>query len=185
MLWRGGRRAHSVASMRRTVLAGAVAVVAAAAAACGAVATRPARQDVGQRNARAAAAPAPRWPDGARYTLDVAYDARRFTLAGTERIAFRNVGPDPLPSVWVRAWANAFGGCRVARAHVTIRAGGTFGHRRRDCTALEVRLARPLAPDAETEIVLQIRITAPTRPDRFGRFHGAAYFGNAIPVLAV
>src|SRR4051812_15073399 len=115
MLWRGGRRAHSVASMRRTVLAGAVAVAAAAATACGAVATRPATRDAGERHAAAAVAPAQRWPDRARYTLDLAYDARRFTLAGTERIAFRNAGPDPLPSVWVRAWANAFGGCRVAR----------------------------------------------------------------------
>jgi aminopeptidase N len=170
--------------MRRPVLAGAVAAAAAAAAACGAVAT-PATQDAGERHARAAASPAPRWPDQARYTLDLAYDARRFTLSGTERIAFRNVGPNPLPSVWVRAWANAFGGCRVARAHVTIRAGGTFGARRRECTALEVRLPRPLAPGAAAEIALQIRVTAPMRPDRFGRFRGAAYFGNAIPVLAV
>src|SRR3954471_791989 len=184
MLWRGGGRAHSVAAMRRTVLAGAAAV-AAAATACGPVATRPAAQDAGERHARAAAAPAPRWPDAARYALDLAYDARRFTLEGTERIAFRNAGPDPLASVWVRAWANAFGGCRVSRAHVTIRAGGTLGARRRDCTALEVRLPRPLAPGAETRIALQIRVTAPARPDRFGRFHGAAYFGNAIPVLAV
>src|SRR4051812_9120294 len=184
MLWRGGRRAHSVAAMRRTVLAGAAAV-AAAAAACGPVATRPAAQDAGERHARAAAAPAPRWPDAARYDLDLAYDARRFTLTGTERIALRNTGPSPLASVWVRAWANAFGGCRVSRAHVTIRAGGTLGARRRDCTALEVRLPRPLAPGAETRIALQIRVTAPARPDRFGRFPGAAYFGNAIPVLAV
>src|SRR4051812_20149967 len=185
MLWRGGRPAHSVASMRRAVLGGAVAI-AAAAAACGPVATRPAAsQDAGERHARAAAAPGPRWPDEARYTLDLAYDARRFTLAGTERIAFRNVGPNALGSVWVRAWANAFGGCRVLRAHVTIRAGGTLGARGRDCTALEVRLPRPLAPGAETEIALQIRVTAPVQPDRFGRFHGAAYFGNAIPILAV
>src|SRR3954471_6999327 len=184
MLWRGGRRAHSVAAMRRTVLAGAAAV-AAAAAACGPVATRPAAQDAGERHARAAAAPAPRWPDAARYALDLAYDARRFTLEGTERIAFRNAGPDPLASVWGRAWANAFGGCAVGRAHVTVRAGGTLGARRRDCTALEVRLPRPLAPGAEAIIALQIRVTAPRRPDRFGRFHGAAYYGNGTPILAV
>src|SRR4051794_28942943 len=98
MLWRGVRRAHSVAAMRRSVLARAVAV-AAAAAACGPVATRPASQDAGERHARAAASPAPRWPARARYSLDLAYDARRFTLAGTERIAFRNVGPTPLQSV--------------------------------------------------------------------------------------
>jgi aminopeptidase N len=168
--------------MRRTVLAG---VVAAAVAACGPVASRPAAHDAADRHAEAAAAPAPRWPDQARYELDVAYDARRFTLSGTERIAFRNVGPDALQSVWLRVWANAFGGCSVRRAHVTIRGGGALGHRRRDCTALEVRLPRPLALGADAEIALQIRVTAPPRHDRFGRFHRAAYFGNAIPVLAV
>jgi aminopeptidase N len=87
--------------------------------------------------------------------------------------------------VWLRVWANAFGGCAVSRAHVTIRAGGSLGARRRDCTALEVRLPQPLAPGAETEVALQIRVTAPRRPDRFGRFRGASYFGNAIPILAV
>src|SRR5436190_23136398 len=149
--------------MRRTILVGAVA---AAAAACGPVAMRPASQDAGERDERAAAAPGPRWPDQARYDVDLAYDARGFTIAGTERIAFRNAGPDPLPSVWVRVWANAFGGCRVSRAHVTIRAGGTLGARRRECTALEVRLPRPLAPGAATQIALQIPLIAPTRPDR-------------------
>ena len=28
-------------------------------------------------------------------------------------------------------------------------------------------------------------MTAPRRPDRFGRYAGAAYFGNALPILAV
>jgi aminopeptidase N len=168
--------------MRRTVLAG---VIATAVAACGPVATRPAAPDAGTSRAKAAAAPAARWPDQASYALDVAYDARRFTLAGTERIVFRNAGPDTLRSVWLRVWANAFGGCSVSRAHVTIRGGGTFGARRRDCTALEVRLAQPLAPSATATVDLQIRVTVPRSPDRFGRFHGAAYFGNAIPVLAV
>jgi hypothetical protein len=133
--------------MRRPVLV-AGAVLAAAVAACGPVAAGPATPAASEHHARAAAAPAsaPRWPDRASYALDLAYDPRHFTIAGSERIAFRNVGPQPLSVVWLRAWANAFGGCAVARAHVTIRAGGTFGARRRDCTALEVRLARPLAP---------------------------------------
>jgi hypothetical protein len=87
--------------------------------------------------------------------------------------------------VWIRAWANAFGGCRARRAQVAVTAGGTVGARGRSCTAIEVRLAKPLAPDAEAAIALRIRIAVPPRPDRFGRFHGAAYFGNAIPILAV
>jgi hypothetical protein len=168
--------------MRRTVVAG---VIVTAVAACGPVATRPATRGAGQSHAGAAAAPAPRWPDQASYALDIGYDPRRFALAGTERIGFRNAGPDTLRSVWLRVWANAFGGCSVSRAHVTIRGGGTLGARRRGCTALEVRLAQPLAPGATATLDLGIRVTVPRAPDRFGRFHGAAYFGNAIPVLAV
>jgi aminopeptidase N len=169
--------------MRGRVLAGVA--VAGLAAACGPVAARPATQDAGERHTAAATAPAARWPDRARYTLDLAYDARRFTISGTERIAFRNVGPAPLGSVWLRVWANAFGGCAVSRAHVTVTGGGRLGARRRDCTALEVRLPQPLAPGADAEVALRIRVTAPRRADRFGRFKGAGYFGNAIPVLAV
>ena len=167
----------------RALVALTVLAAASAAGGCGTTATRVA-QDAGETHAKAAT-PSERRPDGARYDLDLAYDARRFTLSGTERITFRNGGADPMPVVWLRAWANAFGGCRVSRAHVTIRAGGSLGARRRACTALEVRLPRPLAAGAETTIALQIRVTAPSRPDRFGRFHGAGYFGNAIPVLAV
>src|SRR3954451_13947376 len=169
--------------MRATVLEGVA--VALALSACGAVASRPLTRDAGDRHTVAAAAPAARWPDQARYTVDLAYDPGEHAISGTERIAFRNVGPQTLRSVWVRAWANAFGGCDVSRAHVTIRGGGSLGARRRSCTALEVRLARPLAPNGETEIALQIRVAVPRRPDRFGQFRGASYFGNAIPVLAV
>jgi hypothetical protein len=164
-----------------------LAVLAAGAlASCGTATARRATQDAGEAHEKAAAtAAASRWPDQAHYALDLAYNARRFSLSGTERIAFRNASGSALSSVWLRVWANAFGGCRVSRAHVTIRGGGSLGSRRRDCTALEIRLARPLAAGATTQVTLQIRVTAPTRPDRFGRFRGAGYFGNAIPILAV
>src|SRR3954454_17134547 len=100
------------------LLGGALAaLVTIALGACGGV-PHPATQDVGE--ARAATPAAGRWPDEARYALDVAYDPRRFALAGAERIAFRNVGPDTLTSVWVRAWANAFGGCAAHRARVAV-----------------------------------------------------------------
>src|SRR3954466_1177313 len=168
--------------MRATVLEGVAG--APPPPAWGAVASRPLTRDAGERHTVAAAAAAARWPDQARYTVDLAYDPAEHAISGTERIAFRNVGPQPLRSVWVRAWANAFGGCDVTRARVTIRGGGSFGARRRSCTALEVRLARPLAPNGETEIALQIRVAAPRRPDRFGQFRGASYFGNAIPLPA-
>ena len=112
----------------RALVALTVLAAASAAGGCGTTATRVA-QDEGETHAKAAT-PSERRPDGARYDLDLAYDARRFTLSGTERITFRNGGADPMPVVWLRAWANAFGGCRVSRAHVTIRAGGSLGARR-------------------------------------------------------
>src|SRR4051794_41986736 len=94
--------------MRSGRLGGALAaLVTIALGACGGV-PHPATQDVGE--ARAATPAAARWPDDARYALDVVYDARRFTLAGTPRILFRNVGPDTPPSVGVRAWADAVRG---------------------------------------------------------------------------
>jgi len=178
------RSAYRGAMWRLALLAAALAV-AAGAAGCGG---SPARRAGGAAPAAAAAVPAAagaRWPDRARYALDLAYDARRFTLAGAERITFTNTGPRALASVWLRAWANAFGGCRARRAEVTVTAGGRLGARRRDCTALEVRLERPVARGAKATMALAIRITAPPGADRFGRFHGAAYFGNALPILAV
>jgi peptidase M1-like protein len=134
--------------------------------------------------ARAGAA-AERWPQPERYSLDLAYDAGRFALTGDERIALRNTGPTPLANVWLRAWGNAFGGCDRRRVKVDVTGGGRAGAERADCTALAVRLPAPLAPGARTTIALRIDVTAPPRPDRFGRFAGAAYFGNALPLLAV
>jgi hypothetical protein len=170
--------------MRRIALPAAALAAAAALGGCGGTAAQPVTATLADARAAQAQRTA-RWPGRARYVLDLAYDRRRFTLAGTEQIAFTNTGPRPLASIWVRAWANAFGGCRARRAQVAVTAGGTLGARRRSCTALEVRLPRPLAPGARAAISLRIRITAPRRADRFGRFRGAGYFGNALPVLAV
>jgi hypothetical protein len=69
----------------------------------------------------AAAAPAARWPQPERYSLALAYDERRYELAGKQRIALRNTGPAALASIWLRTWGNAFGGvcgcgCRRASA---------------------------------------------------------------------
>ncbi|MEA2246314.1 MAG: hypothetical protein QOH46_843 [Solirubrobacteraceae bacterium] len=171
----------SAMSLRRAGLAATL--VAVAAVSCGPVAVRPATPDAGARQAPPGAGP--RWPDRASYALDLTYDARRLALAGTQRITFRNASATPLPAVWLRAWANAFGGCRAQRARVAVVAGGRLAARRRDCTAMQVVLDRPLAPGEVTTIALRIRIRTPPRPDRFGRFRGAAYFGNAIPLLAV
>jgi hypothetical protein len=68
---------------------------------------------------------------------------------------------------------------------VEVTSGGRAGERRRDCTAHEVTLSEPLAPDAETTLELRLEVRAPARADRFGRFGNAAFFGNALPLLAV
>ena len=128
---------------------------------------------------------AERWPQPLRYSLDLAYDAERFALAGEERITLRNTGAAPLAQLWLRTWGNAFGGCDRRFVDVEVMSGGRAGVRRRGCTALEVRLDEPLAPGEGTTIGLRVEVRAPSRPDRFGRFEGAAYFGNALPVLAV
>jgi hypothetical protein len=131
------------------------------------------------------AAAADRWPQPERYSLELAYDARRHALRGSERIALRNTGPAPLASVWLRTWGNAFGGCKRRYVRVDVTRGARAGSERAGCTALELRLERPLEPGASTALDLRIEATAPRRPDRFGRFAGAAYFGNALPLLAV
>jgi Peptidase family M1 domain len=126
-----------------------------------------------------------RWPTPERYRLALAYDARRFRLAGVERIAFVNTGPDPLASVWVRTWGNAFGSCARRLVKVRVQSGGQLAQQSDDCTALEIRLPRPLATGGRGRIELAVAITAPRAADRFGRFAGTAYFGNALPILAV
>jgi len=133
----------------------------------------------------AGAGAAERWPQPERYALDLTYDARRFSLRGSERIELRNTGPEPLASVWLRTWGNAFGGCGRRYVRVDVTGGGRAGAERARCTALRVRLERPLEPGAGTTLELRVGVTAPRRPDRFGRFAGAAYFGNALPLLAI
>jgi hypothetical protein len=137
------------------------------------------------KRAHTAARPAALWPDKAHYALDLTYDDHAYALAGSERVSFVNTGPHTLSSVWLRAWANAFGSCAGPRAEVTVTAGGKLGARRQGCTALEVRLAKPLAPGARGEIALGVRVTVPSRADRFGRIGDVASFGNGIPILAV
>lgn len=171
--------------MRRSfVLLAATALVGCGGGGGGGDPLRPTAQRAPEERSRAQAAAA-LWPRPERYSLALAYDERRFRLAGTQRIALRNTGPRPLASVWLRTWGNAFGGCGHRYVRVQVTGGGSAGAERVGCTALEVRLARALEPGASTALALRIRVTAPRRPDRFGRFAGAAFFGNALPLLAV
>lgn len=125
------------------------------------------------------------WPGEARYELDVRFDAERSSLSGSQRIEFVNTGPRALDAVWLRLWAFGPGGCRSRGISIDLTEGAVEGRRSVGCTALEARLPTPLAPGARTSIALDLHITAPTRRDRFGRVDGIAFFGNAIPTLAV
>ena len=119
-----------------------------------------------------------------RYELDLRYDARRFALSGTQRVIVRNAGPGELRSVWLRLWANGLGSCRRLYARVQVTGGGRRGAERVGCTALQVVLDRPVAPGGDATLDLRLRLNLPRRSDRTGRFGGAGYFGNAIPLVA-
>ena len=125
------------------------------------------------------------WPTPVEHRLDLSYDARRSSLSGVDVITLRNTGPAPLDAVWLRTWANAFGGCARPSVDVKVTGDDRSGAERMDCTAVEVELGTPLAPGAETRLRVWFDVIAPPDPDRFGRYAGAAYFGNALPVLAV
>jgi hypothetical protein len=134
---------------------------------------------------RGGAKPEQYWPARARYRLALTYDAGAHALAGTERVEFVNTSPEALRSVWLRTWANGLGSCRRPFARVEVTAGGSAGEQRAGCTALEVRLARPLPPGERAVVALRVRVAVPPRPGRFGLFGDIASFGNALPVLAV
>lgn len=135
--------------------------------------------------AHAAAAGVPRAPDAAVYALRLAYDARTHTLAGSERVTFRNPRSTPLRVVWLRTWPNGLASCRRPLARVTIVAGGALDARRAVCTALRVRLARAVGPGRRGSVALRFVTRAPRVNDRFGRSGSATMLGGAVPVLAI
>jgi hypothetical protein len=134
--------------------------------------------------AQAASTP-PRAPDAAVYTLRLAFDARTHTLAGSERVTFRNPRRTSLRVVWLRTWPNGLASCRRPLSRVTLLAGGALVARRQRCTALQVRLAHPLGPGRRGSISLRFAVVAPKLNDRFGRSGSATMLGGAVPVLAV
>jgi hypothetical protein len=133
------------------------------------------------------AAPGPKasafWPQPEGYDLDLSWDGSR--MSGSGAISLRNTGPRALDAVWLRTWPNAYASCASPLARVTLRSGGSAGAQRHGCTALEVRLAQPLAPGSRTKLGFDVSIRVPRRVDRFGRSRGAAYLGSALPTLAV
>ena len=140
----------------------------------------------------AAAAPAVAAPavisgaDPEAYTLDLSYDARGAgTLRGSERIEFVNRGPAALDRVWLRLWANGPDRCRPRHIDLKVEAPAQAGTEDVRCSALEVRLAAPVAPGAAGTVSLTFTVRGRKQNDRFGHASGVALFGNVVPVLAV
>lgn len=127
-----------------------------------------------------------RGADPEAYALDLRYiDRGAGVLEGTERIDFVNRGPVALDRVWLRLWANGPDRCRPRRIEVEIEAPARAGRELVRCSALEVRLAAPVAPGGEGSVSLRFRVEGRRRSDRFGRIGATAFLGNVIPVLAV
>jgi Peptidase family M1 domain len=127
-----------------------------------------------------------RGADPEAYTLDLTYDAAGAgRLSGSERIEFVNRGPAALDRVWLRLWANGPERCRPRRIDVEVDAPATAGTERVRCSALEVRLAAPVAPGARGTVSLRFTVRARRAADRFGRLGRTVMLGNVVPVLAV
>jgi hypothetical protein len=125
------------------------------------------------------------WPKPTRYAASLRWNARTFTLTGSERIAFVNDGPQALSSVWLRVWPNGYGSCSKPLAKVTLARGGHAAGWRARCTALRVRLARPVPAGSSGAVTVRLRVRVPAIRDRFGRDRGNVYLGNALPLLGV
>jgi hypothetical protein len=130
-------------------------------------------------------AASPLWPRPRHYSAQLHYDARARLLTGGERIAFVNDGPRTLTSVWLRVWPNGYGSCAHPWARVSGLGGGVSGGWSVGCTALRVRLARPLAVGGATAVSMRLRVKVPAQANRFGSEAGVAYLGNALPLLDV
>jgi hypothetical protein len=136
--------------------------------------------------AAAQAEPAsPVWPQPQQYTAHVRYDDQRKTLTGREWITFANHGPDELSSVWLRVWPNGYGSCARPWAMVSVKAGGRSAGWGAHCTALQVRLAQPVAPGGSGGVTVRLRVKVPPKANRFGQDGESVYLGNALPLLDV
>jgi hypothetical protein len=129
-------------------------------------------------------APAGLSPQPLTYEVRLASDATGARWDGTERIVLRNSGPDTMDTVWLRLWGNGVDGC-AGDVTVSGFTGGTPGPLAVGCTALPVRLNRPLSPRRTVDLSFSLTIRVPERADRFGRVGSYAFLGNALPVPAV
>ncbi|MEA2412344.1 MAG: hypothetical protein QOC77_2905 [Thermoleophilaceae bacterium] len=125
------------------------------------------------------------WPQPERYSAALRYDAHAQVLSGTERIAFRNDGPEALSAVWLRVWPNGYGSCAHPWASVGVVGGGRSAGWSVACTALKVRLAREVPAGGTAAVRVALRVQVPPTADRFGQDSAGVYLGNALPLLAV
>jgi hypothetical protein len=118
------------------------------------------------------------WPAPERYEVDARWAANELT--GTMKLTLRNTGPEALPEVWLRTWANAFGSC--AEPLATLKPSV---EKRERCTAQRVAIDPPLPRGERTTLEVEFATKVPPKLDRFGRDRRVAYLGNALPTLAV
>jgi hypothetical protein len=120
------------------------------------------------------------------YDVHLSSDATGARWDGREQIVLRNRGGAPMDAFWLRLWGNGLDGCAgTPDVSVSSFEGGTPGTPTLGCTALRVRLDRPLSPGRTTAVGFALTIRVPERPDRFGRVGRYAFLGNALPVPAV
>jgi len=132
-------------------------------------------------------------PQPLRYVLDLRWDDRTRTLAGTEAVRLENAGDAALSSVWLRLWPNGWrarrdaeaGGCRAPRESISVISGARIVGHAVDCSAVELALELPLAPSSATTVVLRFAARTPRADDRFGLDAGTNLLGNVVPILAV
>ena len=119
-----------------------------------------------------------------QYDVSLKSDATGRTWTGRQQIAFTNRTGQPQTELYLRLWGNAWDGCK-SPVDVSRFEGGTPSPPTVNCTAQKVTLTNALAPGSRGTIAFDVAMTAPDRPERFGRSAAYSFFGNALPVLAV
>ena len=123
-------------------------------------------------------------PSGVHYVVSLASDRAGLVWTGTARMRFANAGPAPLSGIWVRLWANGVTGCSNPALRVTGVRGASASEPELGCTALRLRLARPLGAGERTTVALRMSLRVPRVRYRFGIVRGVRLFSNALPILA-
>ena len=133
----------------------------------------------------ASASPVVRSPGDPLYRTELSTGGQGHVWLGTHRIAFTNLEPDPLDTIYLRLWSNGVLGCAAGSILISNLQGGTITATTQRCTAVEVTLDAPLASGARTSISMALRIEVPPKNDRFGYHEGLVLIGTALPTLAI